>query len=105
MAVQHWLVVPTEPDDGMGIEHGYGCPSMLVVDPWWAGSGVGCYETVHLCYLDHYDREIGLDEFKDLPPSRYEIEEWHARYETRYGTEWDAGINLVEDPADAAVSL
>ena len=100
MTPRHWLVVPDDPEDGITLEHGHGCPSMLVIDPWWADVP-GCFETVHLCYPAHHEAEIGWAEFGDIPPGRWEIESWHTSYRTNYGTgiEYDAGVCLVEDPA------
>ena len=102
MTARHWLVVPDpdDTDDGARVEHGHGCPSMLVIDPWWA-DGPGQYETVHLCYPAHHEAEIGWGEFSNLPPGRHEIESWATSYQTNHGTgiEYDAGITLMDDPA------
>lgn len=85
----HWLVIHSTDDLDWEIEHPASCEwSTPESDPL----------AHHVCAVGEEVSNAGLDSldgWEKLSPGRYEVRHWWRRYNTEYGPEFDAGLEII----------
>lgn len=104
MTDHHILIVHTEPDDGMDVEHPPSCPQHGHDD------SVFTEDRAYACEIEFHVWSAGLDSYFHrehepqqygaalVAPGRHPIEAWSAKsYSWEYGSwEYDGGLVLAE---------